>query len=104
MKTGKVYTFNSFAFTNKFGGTGLSNWKHDEIYEKPTKFFIMKSWDDYETGIRAWGTPVDDDTEILEYLKRNANLGVNVSLDDDNPDIEYPENYIIFLSEHDLVR
>jgi len=56
-----------FAFSNKGGGTGMSNWEYDNKYtHNVAKVKITKVWYDDETGYRCWGEPVN--AELKEYL------------------------------------
>jgi hypothetical protein len=70
LNVGEVITVKSFAFTNKNGGTGLSDWSHNERFSGTATVRIVKRWDDEETGERAISTAVSDDLE--KYLDRNA--------------------------------
>jgi hypothetical protein len=60
----------SFAFNNKGGGTGLSDWLHDERFAGVAEVKCTKKWYDYETGWRYHGQPVSPD--LLDYLGRNS--------------------------------
>jgi hypothetical protein len=71
-EVGDVITLKAFAFSNKGGGTGLSNWEHDERFAKPAKVLVTKEWQDEECGQRGWAIPIDDDKELNDYLNRNA--------------------------------
>jgi hypothetical protein len=70
LNVGEVITVKSFAFTNKNGGTGLSDWSHNERFSGTATVRIVKRWDDEETGERAISTAVSDD--LNKYLDRNA--------------------------------
>jgi hypothetical protein len=102
MIVGQIYNFKSFSFHNKFGGTGMSNWEHDEKYEKPVQFQIIKVWEDYEIGERAWGIPVDE--EVTEYLNRVSNKGVDVSMGEGEPEILFQNTYVVFIGQFDLIE
>ncbi len=60
-----------FAFSNKGGGTGMSNWEHDPKYTgKEAIVKVTKVWYDDECGYRTICEPVNK--ELIEYLKENA--------------------------------
>lgn len=74
-----------FGFSNKAGGTGMSNWEYNERYEGPNPIVrIIKSWHDYETGWRTWAVPLNN--EAIEYLKKVA----------------HPDKQHMYVSEFDL--
>ena len=67
----QIVKVKEFAFRNKSGGTGLSSdW--DEPFSKTVKVRITKHWYDDEIGERAWAVPLETETELIDYLKRNA--------------------------------
>jgi hypothetical protein len=102
MIVGQIYTFKSFSFLNKLGGTGMSNWEHDEKFEKPAaEFQIIKVWEDYEIGERAWGIPIDD--EVKEYLSRVSNKGIDVSMGEGEPEILFQNTYVVFVGCSDFL-
>jgi hypothetical protein len=72
-EVGDVITLKAFAFSGKEGGTGLSNWDHDEQFIKPAKVLVTKEWQDEECGQRGWATPLESENDLIEYLDRNAN-------------------------------
>lgn len=59
-----------FAFNNKGGGTGLSNWEYNERFAGKAIVEITKVWYDDECGYRCWAIAVND--ELKEYLERNC--------------------------------
>ena len=71
-KIGEIISVKSFAFDNKEGGTGLSNWRFNERFEGVARVKVTKIWHDYETGYRGWAEPDPKDTDLVSYLKRNA--------------------------------
>lgn len=86
-EVGDTFLAKSFAFKNKYGGTGLSNWDYDERYtRKPPKIVITKVWYDYEVGYRCWAAAVSK--ELIEYLERVA----------------HDTDKRIFVSEHELLK
>jgi hypothetical protein len=102
MIVGQIYTFKSFSFQNEFGGTGMSNWDFDEKYEKPAQFQIIKVWEDCEIGERAWGIPVED--EVKEYLSRVSKKGIDVSMDENEPEFLFQNAYVVFIGEFELIE
>lgn len=68
---GDTIVLKSFAFTNKHGGTGLSDWEYDEPFGI-AKVKVTKIWEDDECGQRGWGVPLYSEKELIDYLKRNA--------------------------------
>lgn len=74
-EVGDQVALKKFAFTNKAGGTGMSDWKFDEKFTGPAVVVVTKAWHDYETGWRYHGKPVDSSALLREYLKRNARNG-----------------------------
>lgn len=60
-----------FSFTNKSGGTGMSNWKYDPKFAGNEAIVkVKKVWYDDECGYRTICEPVND--ELINYLKTNA--------------------------------
>lgn len=108
-KVGDIITAAEFSFVNKHGGTGLSDWDHDEKFFGGAELKITKVWFDYETGVRGWAEPIN--SELKEYLKRNAKQEDKVSnheLWDEESYSFKPETITIpantvFWSEHDVV-
>lgn len=85
LPVGKIVKVSRFAFTNKSGGTGMSNWDYDEKFVGEAEVEITKSWQDYETGERAWSRPITP--ALVEYMKRNAK----------------PDDQRVFVGQFDLV-
>jgi len=104
MLVGEIITVTTFAFTNKAGGTGLSNWKWDEKFEKPIKVKVIKSFHDYETGQRMWAVPVPEETELLAYLDRNAKKGLPIVQHEPDFNITYDDSdyYVLFVGQFDI--
>ena len=69
LEVGSIVEVNFFCFTNKFGGTGLSD-DPSHKFKGKAKLRITKVWDDYETGIKGWGEPVSGD--LRNFLLQNA--------------------------------
>ena len=67
-----VVEVTKFGFVNKYGGTGLSNWDHDERFVGTAKVKIFKYWYDYEVGYRAIG--VASSKDLKTYLQKNASV------------------------------
>lgn len=68
---------NAFAFTNKAGGTGLSNWAFNPKFPAPTTTVqVVRGWFDYETGMRF--VAVSADPALTDYLNANAKPGSQV--------------------------
>ncbi|MFA5398335.1 MAG: hypothetical protein WC346_20145 [Methanogenium sp.] len=82
---GSIVTVAAFAFDNKAGGTGMSNWQYDPKFKGTAKVLITKEWDDYETGQHGIGTPIQQDKKLIKYLYDNA------------------KNYNVYVSEFDVV-
>src|ERR1044072_5020964 len=62
---------NGFSFSNKGGGTGMSNWDFDPKYTGSTPVVkVKKVWYDDECGYRTICEPINDD--LIAYLKKNA--------------------------------
>lgn len=68
---GDLVELKRFAFINKAGGTGMSDWKFDPKFEGVAKARVVKGWHDYETGERYIGVAVSEDLE--RYMAANAN-------------------------------
>lgn len=89
MKTIKIYevgdeiTFTEFAFNNVHGGTGLSNWDHDEKFSGVAGGTILKAWEDYECGWRFWVKPGSPD--LIRYVKKHS------------------KKQIVYVSEFDII-
>jgi hypothetical protein len=73
-EVGDTISFSEFAFTNKSGGTGLSNWNWNEKFTGDASGIVTKAWDDDETGWRYHCIPTSSD--LVAYLKRNASARV----------------------------
>jgi hypothetical protein len=71
-EVGDTIVLKSFCFSNKAGGTGMSDSKWDEIFVGNAQAIVTKEWEDYECGQRGWATPHPSDKNLIEYLKRNA--------------------------------
>jgi hypothetical protein len=71
-EVGDTIVLKSFCFSNIGGGTGLSNWDHDERFVGKATAIVTKEWEDYECGQRGWAKPDPSDKKLIEYLKRNA--------------------------------
>lgn len=98
---GAIATCTKFAFINKYGGTGLSDWSHDEKYIGPAVTFeITKIWYDYECGIRMHGKPLGGQKELEAYLDRMAFKGDY--LNDDLHTLVPGDSYKIYVSQFDL--
>lgn len=67
---GDTITLKKFAFTNKSGGTGMSDREFGEKFSGDAVVYVTKAWHDYETGWRYHGNPIS--VELCEYMKRNA--------------------------------
>jgi hypothetical protein len=103
-EVGDIIIIKSFSFTSKEGGTGISDWDHDEKWNRPAKFAVVKEWEDSECGQRGWAIPDQTDEELMAYMRRNVKEGkpkISIS----NPFAWKNENgvYIIFWSEFDII-
>jgi hypothetical protein len=87
---GSIVTVAAFAFDNKEGGTGMSNWQFDPKFRGVAKVLIAKEWSDYECGQRGIGTPIPRDKKLIKYLSENASLNG-------------AKNYNVYVSEFDVV-
>ena len=76
----------TFSFTNKAGGTGMSNWQWDEQFEGVALVMVVRNWDDYEIGRRYVG--ISCDKSLTEYLSRNAS----------------PEDQQVYFGSSDIVK
>lgn len=85
IRNGSLVQISRFSFTNKAGGTGMSNWRWDPKFEGTATVRVTKRWTDYETGRRFWGEAVSAD--LVKYMNKNA------STDDKR----------IFFSQFDLI-
>lgn len=63
-------TISNFAFNTQQGGTGLSNWDHNERFDSTASARVIKGWYDYETGFRFVG--ISTDARLDAYLDRVA--------------------------------
>lgn len=79
-----------FAYTNKYGGTGMSNWDHEPKFAGTATVKITKVWYDDEVGYRCWAKPVNQ--ELIEYLKENGN----------EAEFKRYGYYRVFVSEHEI--
>ena len=70
VKFGDTLSLKRFAFTNKAGGTGLSDWEYDEQFSGNAQVVVVHMFFDYETGWRYWGRAVSDD--LIAYIDRNT--------------------------------
>ena len=75
--------FSEFAFENKSGGIGMSNWEYDEKFPIVGSGIITKAWFDYECGWRFHCEPTSK--SLIEYIKRNSH------------------RMIVFVSEFDII-
>jgi len=82
-EVGDTVSFSEFAFENKAGGTGMSNWTWNEKFAGVARGLVTVAWDDDETGWRFHCVPVSKD--LIEYIKRNS------------------KNMLVFVSEFDIV-
>ena len=71
-EVGDLIVLKEFAFSGPRGGTGMSNWDHDERFVGNAHAVVTKEWEDYECGQRGWATPHPSDKNLIEYLNRNA--------------------------------
>lgn len=65
-----VVSVKSLSFTNVHGGTGRSDWDHDQRLVGPINVRVVKAWEDYEIGYRFIGQSCDP--RLDEYLDRVA--------------------------------
>jgi len=94
-----VYKAVQFCYTNKSGGTNMVHVTGCKLtdYQKASariggdqkvkwlaEFTVKKSWNDYETGGRMIGEPVNK--ELKAFLKRHA----------------HPKKQVIYVGQHDL--
>jgi len=101
IEVGNIVTIKRFEFTNKSGGTGMSDCEYNEKYVKPVKVKVIKSWHDYECGYR--GHAVSEDAELLKYLKRNAKRGYNDLSDEKLNKMIDDGQYRVYISEFDVI-
>ena len=60
-----------FAFMNKSGGTGLSDWDFNEKYTGPKPHIeIVHVFYDDEVGYRTWAKAINQ--ELIDYMDRVA--------------------------------
>lgn len=102
-EVGDTIILKEFCYTNKFGGTGMSDCNWDEKYTDTIKVKVIREWYDEETGQRGWGIPDPEDKNLLEYLERNACKGIDISLIPILVPFNSRDEYIIFWSEWDIV-
>jgi hypothetical protein len=86
LNVGETVAVKEFAFMNKAGGTGMSNWEFDPKFSGKALVRIVRRWDDYETGERAVGEAVSED--LTKYLEENAS----------------PTDKRVFIGEFDLTK
>ena len=98
-EVGDVITLKAFSFNNKEGVTGLTDWDHNERYNKPAKFAVVQQWYDYECGYRGWAIPEQSDKDLMAYLQRNARKGQY----NDNLEWKDGDCFIIYWSEFDVI-
>lgn len=110
LNLGRVIKVKKFSYTNKYGGTGLSNWtskipgiQEDELFTRPIKVTIVKMWNDYECGIRMWAMPDNSDKELIEFLERNAKKGTPIISDNELKKFTDENHFILFVSEFDVI-
>ena len=109
MNLGNKITVKSFAFTNKFGGTGMSapfmerfRNEDEEYFEEPIEVIVIKNWHDYETGVRGWAMPNQKNKKLMEFLERNCKEGEPIP-GEINGWTAVPGQFIIYWSEHDII-
>ena len=102
-EVGDIIELKEFNYTNKNGGTGISNWNHNEKHLKPISVRITKEWEDYECGQRGWAELWDpDDYDLIAYLDRNARTG-HPSGGTGLKWIDRPD-FVIFWSEFNIIK
>lgn len=69
-ENGEIVTIREFAFTNRSGGTGQSNWQFDERLLVPQKVLVNHCWEDDEIGWRYIASAISP--ALRSYLERNA--------------------------------
>ena len=69
---GTIITVKSFAFTNRAGGTGMSNWSWNPKFEGLARVEIVEQWSDPETGQRFICKSADK--KLDEYMEATASL------------------------------
>ena len=109
MKVGSKISVTEFAFTNIHGGTGMSNWGHDEKFEGIANLIVTKVWDDYETGIKGWGEVNPKEKKLIEYLKRNCKQGYNKEIDNGKSYtemvwVDVPGRFVVYWSQWNIVK
>jgi hypothetical protein len=82
-EVGDKILFSEFAFRNKSGGTGVSNWNWDEKFEGIAYGLITVAWEDDECGWRFHCVPLSQD--LIAYVSRNSH------------------DMIVFVSEFDII-
>jgi hypothetical protein len=82
-EVGDTISFSEFAFENKAGGTGMSNWNWNEKFSGVASGLVTVAWDDDETGWRFHCEPKSQD--LIAYLKRNS------------------KKMIVYVSEFDII-
>ena len=104
MQLGDILTVKKFSFSNKAGGTGLSDWKWNEKFDKPIKVEVIKVLNDYETGQQAWVISHPDEKELIAYLDRNARKGLPFfNRDTDELTFDASDVYVLFVSEFNII-
>lgn len=89
-KPGKGILDFGFCFLNPHGGTGMSNWEHDEKFKGDAIVEITKVWYDDEVGYRCWAKASNQ--EVKDYLLKVA----------DTKELKQFGYQRIFVSEHDI--
>jgi hypothetical protein len=69
-----------FSFTNKHGGTGMSDSEWNEKFTGVASVRVIHAFYDYECGWRFWGTAVSDD--LIQYMDRNTGKDKRVLFDE----------------------
>lgn len=76
----------SFGFVNPSGGTGMSNWDHNELFPDASALVqVVEGWDDYEIGFRMIG--VSADPKLTAYLER----------------VGSPDDRRVFFGDHEII-
>jgi len=100
LNKGETVSVKSFAFTNKQGGTGMSDWEFNKRFKGVAQVKITKRWDDYECGERAIAQAVSDN--LKRYLDSEAGSDRRVfisefDLTETQPDAPLRDNLVIAL-------
>lgn len=104
-EVGDVIVLKEFSFNNKAGGTGLSNWEHNEKFNGTSTVRVIEEWNDYECGQRGKAFADPKDKNLIAYLKRNAKSGYYDI--DENQNFKWVNKknmYVIYWSEFDIVK